>query len=83
MFNGKNLEIENRIEKYQALARADDDGFATAKQSSSETNRIAKNNLKAPLTDQGSECWGDLWQCIKARYSRFLDRSSKIQKGHI
>lgn len=50
------------------LARADDDGFATAKQSCG----IAENNFRAQSTDQDSDCWSDLWQRIKAQSSRFF-----------
>ncbi|MDO8580118.1 MAG: hypothetical protein Q7S13_01395 [Candidatus Omnitrophota bacterium] len=74
MFVGKNLGMDNRIERYpeikkirfneafdkklaQDLDRADDDGFA-----------MAKNNFGAQPTDQDSDCWSDLWQRIRSMW---------------
>ncbi len=80
---GQDLGIKNRIEPFQEikkkkfpkdvldkklaqdLARADDDGFA-----------IAKDNFVAQSTEQGSDCWSDLWRRIKAKESR-LRRQKK------
>ena len=45
----------------QDLARADDDGFA-----------VAKNNSGTMLTEENSDCWNDLWQRIKAKGARFF-----------
>ncbi len=54
----------------QDLARADDDGFAPAKQ----FRGVGKNNFEVQAINQDSDCWSNLWQSIKVQGSRFFSR---------
>ena len=56
-----NESLDKRLA--QDLARADDDGLATAKIISG-----------APSMDQDLDCWSDLWQRIKAKALDYRDR---------
>ena len=60
------LRFNETRDKRQAqdLARADDDGFAAA-----------STNSEVPLTNQDLDCWSDLWQRIKARFTRLFSIS--------
>ena len=66
----KNNALTEYVDKRTAKewARADDDGFAIAKQSCV----TAKNNSGSWSSDQDLDCWSDLWQCIRTKGSRFL-----------
>jgi hypothetical protein len=54
--------MKNSIGQYQEI-RKNDDVFA-----------VAENNFGEQSTDQDSDCWSNLWQCIKAKGSRFLSQ---------
>ncbi|MBF0385476.1 MAG: GtrA family protein [Candidatus Omnitrophica bacterium] len=40
----------------------------------------AENNYKVPSTDQDLDCWADLWQRIKAKGSKFLEKRNKAKE---
>ena len=56
--------MENRIEQYQEIKK--NDGVLT----------VAESNFGAQSTDQDPDCWSDLWQCMKAKGSRFFRKES-------
>ena len=60
--DGKFPKMENMMEQYEEIKR-NDAGFP-----------VRENNFDAQSTDQVPDCWTELWETIKDKGSRFLDR---------
>ena len=60
--------MKNSREQYQGIKKTD--GVFT----------VAENNFGAQPTDQDPDCWSDLWQCIRAKGFRFLEKKTKVNE---
>ena len=60
--------MKNSLEQYQEIKK-NGDMFT-----------VAENDPGAQSTDQDLDCWSDLWQRIKAKGSRFLERKTNVNE---
>ncbi len=64
----KEIQLKDNCEEQMKkdLFRADDDGLL-----------LKKDKVEAPLADQDSDCWSELWQNVSEGYSRIMKSKPK------